>query len=378
MIKIIGGSGFIGTRLSKRFTQNEKEFGIVDKVMSKSFSGICSIADVRDTDSLNKVLASDDIIINLAAEHRDDVTPKTLYDDVNVQGARNVCKVAEAKGISTIIFTSSVAVYGFAPLGTDESGEINYFNDYGRTKYEAELVYKAWQEKDPDNRKLVIVRPTVVFGEQNRGNVYNLLRQIASGKFMMIGDGTNRKSMAYVENITAFLEYSLGFENGVHIYNYIDKPDFDMNTLVANVNRALGKGFREELVDLASRIETPIGKQLQQELLDYSSLATFVKKFNETYSDSLLGEQKELLNKYILSFVDNGVDIKIFLNEEIGRLKNSLITATKDNTSKVVLEKRDKIINVLNSFSKKEINKDIMEKVLKVQQLTQEMINNGN
>ncbi len=87
----------------------------------------------------------------------------------------------------------------------------------------------------------MIVRPTVVFGEQNRGNVYNLLRQIASGKFMMIGDGTNRKSMAYVENVAAFLEYSLGFENGVHIYNYIDKPDFDMNTLVSKVNKALGK-----------------------------------------------------------------------------------------------------------------------------------------
>ena len=293
MIKIIGGSGFIGTRLSKRLTHNKKEFGIVDKVDSKSFNSICSIADVRDSDSLSKVLYSDDIIINLAAEHRDDVTPKTLYDDVNVQGARNVCEVAELKGISTIIFTSSVAVYGFAPLGTDESGEINYFNDYGRTKYEAELVYKAWQEKDSENRKLVIVRPTVVFGEQNRGNVYNLLRQIASGKFMMIGDGTNRKSMAYVENITAFLEYSLGFENGVHIYNYIDKPDFDMNTLVAKVNKALGKdekiGFRMpfaigygigKVFDLASVIT---GKK-------FTVSSIRVKKF---CSDSMFGTSVE-------------------------------------------------------------------------------------
>lgn len=248
MLKIIGGSGFIGTRLSKRLTLNKKEYGIVDKVISKSFGDVSRLADVRDIDSLSKVLESNDIIINLAAEHRDDVTPKTLYDDVNVQGAKNVCEVAEQKGINAIIFTSSVAVYGFAPLGTDESGEINYFNDYGRTKYEAELVYKAWQEKDPQNRKLVIIRPTVVFGEQNRGNVYNLFRQIASGKFIMIGDGKNRKSMAYVENIAAFLEYSLSFENGVHIYNYIDKPDFNMNTLVAKVNKALNKdekiGFR--------------------------------------------------------------------------------------------------------------------------------------
>ncbi len=248
MIKIIGGSGFIGTRLCKRLEKANIEFEIIDKAMSKSFADKCKIADVRDMKALSRVLDSGDVIINLAAEHRDDVIPKTLYDDVNVQGARNVCEVAEQKGINTIIFTSSVAVYGFAPIGTDERGEINYFNDYGRTKWEAEKVYREWQEKDPINRKLVIVRPAVVFGEQNRGNVYNLLRQIASGKFVMIGNGKNRKSMVYVENVSAFLEYSLGFENGVHTYNYIDKPDFDMNTLVAKVNKALGKdekiGFR--------------------------------------------------------------------------------------------------------------------------------------
>ena len=87
----------------------------------------------------------------------------------------------------------------------------------------------------------MIIRPTVIFGEQNRGNVYNLLRQIALGKFVMVGHGENRKSMAYVENIAAFIEYSMSFKPGVHIYNFIDKPDFTMSSLVANVNRILGR-----------------------------------------------------------------------------------------------------------------------------------------
>lgn len=141
-----------------------------------------------------------------------------------------------------------IAVYGFAPIGTSESGNITPFNDYGRTKYEAEQVFKAWQAEAPDERTLVIIRPTVVFGEQNRGNVYNLLRQIASGRFVMVGSGENRKSMAYVENIAAFIEYSLSFKPGVHIYNFIDKPDFTMNQLVGAVKRILGQpeqiGFR--------------------------------------------------------------------------------------------------------------------------------------
>ena len=51
----------------------------------------------------------------------------------------------------------------------------------------------------------------------------------------------NVKSMAYVENVAAFIEYSLKIGPGIHIYNYIDKPDFDMNTLVKIVYRALGR-----------------------------------------------------------------------------------------------------------------------------------------
>jgi len=246
---IIGGSGFIGTRLCRRLTQNyTADVSIIDKAASTMFPDNVKRGDVRSLDELRATILDDSIIINLAAEHRDDVKPLSLYDDVNIGGAVNICTVAREKKVNTIVFTSSVAVYGLAPIGTDESGQIAPFNDYGRTKYEAEQIYKAWQAEDPSNRTLAIVRPTVVFGEQNRGNVYNLLRQIASGRFVMVGNGENLKSMAYVENVAAFLEYALTFKPGVHVYNYIDKPDFTMNTLVGTVNRMLGKsekiGFR--------------------------------------------------------------------------------------------------------------------------------------
>jgi nucleoside-diphosphate-sugar epimerase len=239
-IQIVGGSGFIGTRLSLRLSHSGKSFQIIDKVSSSFFPDRVLNLDVRQPLSLSFSVPPS-ALINLAAEHRDDVRPLSLYDEVNVDGAKNICNLARAKGVNKIIFTSSVAVYGFAPLGTSESGSIAPFNDYGRTKWEAEQVYKQWQSEDPERRSLVIVRPTVVFGERNRGNVFNLLKQIASGKFVMVGNGLNRKSMAYVENVAAFLEYSLDFKPGVHIYNYIDKPDFTMNTLVAHVNKLLGR-----------------------------------------------------------------------------------------------------------------------------------------
>jgi len=242
-ITIIGGSGFVGTRLTTRLLAAGYSVKIADKNDSRKYSHLRVFADVREPETLEKTLAESDVVINLAAEHRDDVTPKTLYDDVNVTGAENVCNVCTKLGIKKIIFTSSVAVYGFAPLGTDETGKINYFNDYGRTKWFAEEKYRQWLISNSDN-SLTIIRPTVIFGEQNRGNVYNLLRQIVSGKFPMIGKGTNVKSMAYVENVVAFIEYSLNNGSGEHLFNYIDKPDFDMNTLVTEVNRILGKSVK--------------------------------------------------------------------------------------------------------------------------------------
>jgi nucleoside-diphosphate-sugar epimerase len=231
-LAVIGGAGFVGTRLAEVLERENVDFQILDKKLEGA-----QYVDVTRPETL-AALKSASVVINLAAEHRDDVMPKSLYDDVNVEGSRNICDFCRAHKISTIIFTSSVAVYGFAPEGTDESGAINYFNDYGRTKHLAECVYREWYEEDTETRNLVIVRPTVIFGEGNRGNVYNLLKQIASGKFMMFGNGKNRKSMAYVQNIAEFLNFSTSLR-GYCLYNYIDKPDLDMNTLIATVRSTL-------------------------------------------------------------------------------------------------------------------------------------------
>jgi len=241
-ITVIGGSGFIGSRLSRMINKNiDFSLSIIDINASTSFPDKHKFADVRNIESLRSTINEGSLLINLAAEHRDDVKPLRLYQEVNVNGAKNICNVARDKKVKTIIFTSSVAVYGFAPIGTNESGAIIPFNEYGRTKYEAEKIFLAWQNESASDRTLVILRPTVVFGEKNRGNVYNLLRQISSGKFVMVGNGENRKSMAYVENIAAFIIYATRFHPGVHIYNYADKPDFTMNSLVDLVNRMLGK-----------------------------------------------------------------------------------------------------------------------------------------
>ena len=111
-----------------------------------------------------------DIIYNLAAEHKDNVTPLSLYENVNVGGAKNVVEAAKANDIKRIIFTSTVAIYGLDKGACEESFEPAPFNEYGRTKLEAEKIFLKWKSED-DNRTLIMLRPAAIFGERNRGNI---------------------------------------------------------------------------------------------------------------------------------------------------------------------------------------------------------------
>ena len=105
---------------------------------------------------------------------------------------------------------------------------------------------------------------------------------------------------------------------------------------------------------------------------------TFAKKFNSEYASSLLQEQKELLAKYIASFADNGIEFKIFLNEEIARLKTCVFDSLKVkeiNEDQGMLAKAREVLNMLDGFKKKKIDKSLIEKVLKIQNLVQEIKN---
>jgi nucleoside-diphosphate-sugar epimerase len=239
-ITVLGGSGFIGAKLIARFRELGQDVIIGDIRESKEFPDIYRYCDVRDDSTMTGVLEGSDALVNLAAEHRDDVHPISRYHETNVEGAKQVCSAARTAGIQTIIFTSSVAVYGFQPFPVKEDGPFEPFNPYGETKLLAESEYISWANEDP-NRRLVILRPTVVFGEGNRGNVYNLLRQIASKRFLMVGSGENRKSMAYVYNVVDALVYALNCPPGIEIFNYVDSPDLTMNELVTIVLESLGR-----------------------------------------------------------------------------------------------------------------------------------------
>ncbi len=232
-IAITGGSGFIGTRLIRELEGAGHDCVIVDLKHAQP-------VDILDYPALERAIAGCDAVYHLAAEHRDDVFPRSRYYDVNVTGTQNVAKAADANGIKRLVFTSTFAVYGLDAKTPDETSPPAPFNDYGRSKLEGEKVLQEWAGKD-SQVQLTIVRPTVVFGENNRGNVYTLINQVLQKKFIMIGNGENRKSMAYVGNVAAFLGFCLRENNMTDIYNYADTPDFTMNDLMNVIYRKSGQ-----------------------------------------------------------------------------------------------------------------------------------------
>ena len=106
----------------------------------------------------------------------------------------------------------------------------------------------------------------------------------------------------------------------------------------------------------------------------------FTKKFNSHYTSGLLQEQKDLLGKYVMSFVDNSMDLKIFLEEEIGRLKTSVkesLGIEEIKNDKEMHTNTRKVLSLLEGFSRQNIDEEMLKNVLKIQGLVHEVTTDG-
>jgi len=132
--------------------------------------------------------------------------------------------------------------------------------------------------------------------------------------------------------------------------------------------------LESRVIDYLSSEPKPAEEKMKP--IDNLTYKTFVNKFNEKYSETLSEQQKSLLSKYISSFSDNGIELKIYLNEEIGRLKQEMQKSL--NTQEILEDSRmkestERILSELNSYSKKEIDTGMIQSLLKIQDLVSEL-----
>jgi hypothetical protein len=122
-------------------------------------------------------------------------------------------------------------------------------------------------------------------------------------------------------------------------------------------------------------------KKPQQQGVDEVVLKAFVSKFNDKYLGDLIEEQKQLLSHYISSFADNSVELKMYLNEEIARLKGDIAKAKESpeiKEDKEMREKADKIVAKLDGFANQNINESVLLTVMKTQKLVKEIYSNAD
>jgi len=131
--------------------------------------------------------------------------------------------------------------------------------------------------------------------------------------------------------------------------------------------------LENQLVQTLSTKKETVSNMKPIDNLVYTS---FVKKFNSEYGGKLLDEQKALLTNYITSFVDNAVELKLYLNEEVARLKTELSKASKKDviqSDSVLSEKTQKVLQKLENMKETTIDESVLRTVLSTQKLVREL-----
>ncbi len=255
---LFGGTGFIGTHFSRFLLTNN----LVDTITlvdieppNKPLWSAMARAELSDPrvnyiplDVCHPIKDSHlpsqvDVVLNFAAIHREPGHEAHEYFETNLRGAENVCQWAEAVGCKTIVFTSSISPYGPTEDKKDEQSTPVPVTAYGASKLAAEKIHLAWQRGGSD-RRLVIVRPGVVFGPGEGGNVSRLVRSTIKGYFFYAGNQKTVKAGGYVKElcnaILYVLEWQKNQQENVTLFNFTADPTPTLEEYVDAVREVAG------------------------------------------------------------------------------------------------------------------------------------------
>lgn len=230
---IFGSSGFMGQHLANHLGSGSKCLDINTR------NGISQFCDVRKPIEIG--INDVSVIYNLAAIHTTPGHEYHEYFETNVRGAENICNFARGGKINTIVFTSSIAPYGaWEDEKTEESLPLPT-SAYGISKWVAEEIHKRWQAEKPDERKLIIVRPGVVFGKGEGGNFTRLYQSMKKGRFFYPGRKDTKKAAIYVKDLARLMAEMVEKEKpGVHLYNTVYAPIHSIEDFCKTMAKATG------------------------------------------------------------------------------------------------------------------------------------------
>lgn len=241
-------------------------------------------------------------------------------------------------------------------------------NDHARSKKVVDLVRKHFNNDSNLKRDLECYKSLYENQNLDIDMSQKILKEANISKRLIDPNALFDEQTNIINDVNKNLSPSI-FNNFVPNYKSL-----------ATINKMFNTTSPKEKVILESKIIENMSASPDSDdehpIIDNVVYKTFVDKFNQKYQDDLLEEQKYLLSHYISSFADNSIELKIFLNEEISRLKKLLDTANnvdevKDD--KMMVDKTKQVIEKLNSYSHETISENVIMTVLKTQQLVKEI-----
>lgn len=160
------------------------------------------------------------------------------YEVMNVRATQLLAEAAASGGVHTFIFLSSSAVYGTGPFeNVEENAPLKGITPYAVSKMTSEQFLHRVQGIP----RIIILRPSLVFGEGDRGNMLNLINQVKSGKYAHIGGGGAEKSVIYSKDLALASELCLDrIPEGLHVFNIANPAPVSVKQLTEEIAQALG------------------------------------------------------------------------------------------------------------------------------------------
>jgi nucleoside-diphosphate-sugar epimerase len=244
---ISGASGFVGSTLVNHLSK----LGIGGWAVSRSGEleapkhWLSVQRDLLLGDHALKLLGDElCCLVNLEVKHH--ITNPTLEDcktfrQVNVEGLRQWLRWCQDHGVDHVISFSSIKAVKSADTVLDETAAGPGDSPYGASKWEAEQLLSEWVSKDK-NRSGLVVRPAVIYGPGNLANIYSFVSAIHRGRFFLIGDSGNVKSLVSIQNVVSAVNHlAMKMEPGFRIYNLVDSNSYSVAELASMIGHAFGK-----------------------------------------------------------------------------------------------------------------------------------------
>ncbi len=245
-ILVTGGTGFTGKALVKRLLDEGHEVTALDYKEGlkteelRKWGATVKIGTVTNKVVVDECMKDIDIVHHLAAAFRELDVPESHYDEVNVEGTRNVLKSAAENNVKRFIYCSTCGVHGNVdnPPG-DEEAPIQPADYYQKTKYMAEPVVKEYHKNGLPS---VILRPAAIYGPGDPERFAMIFKKVASGSFPMFGDGKTYYHPLYIDNlIDAFMLAMQEGKGDGEAYLIADEKYVEIEDLVKRTAFAMGK-----------------------------------------------------------------------------------------------------------------------------------------